>query len=72
MKDKIFNALKQEYARLGLGDNILLGLAEILVGSFLVTIFPPSQKPLKPLYTNRKNSQANHIRVHCEEQSELY
>ena len=37
MKDKIFNALKQEYARLGLGDNILLGLAEMLAGTSLVT-----------------------------------
>lgn len=37
MKDKIFNALKQEYARLGLGDNILSGLAEMLAGTSLVT-----------------------------------
>lgn len=37
MKDKIFNALKQEYARLGLGDNILMGLAEMLAGTSLVT-----------------------------------
>lgn len=37
MKDKIFNAQKQEYARLGLGDNILMGLAEMLAGTSLVT-----------------------------------
>lgn len=37
MKDKIFNALKQEYARLGLGDGILSGLAEMLASTTLVT-----------------------------------
>lgn len=33
MKDKILNALKQEYARLGVGDIILMGLAEMLTGT---------------------------------------
>ena len=37
MKDKILNALKQEYAHLGLGDGILSGLAEMLAGTKLVT-----------------------------------
>ena len=37
MKDKILNALKQEYAHLGLGDGILSGLAEMLAGTSLVT-----------------------------------
>lgn len=37
MKTKIFNALKQEYARLGLGDNILSGLSEMLAGTGMVT-----------------------------------
>ena len=37
MKEKIFNALKQEYARLGLGDGILSGLAEMLASTSLVT-----------------------------------
>lgn len=37
MKNKIFNRLKQEYARLGLDDNFLLGLAESLANSGFVT-----------------------------------
>lgn len=37
MKDKIFNALKQEYSRLGLGDNILSGLAQMLATTGMVT-----------------------------------
>lgn len=37
MKDKILNALKQEYAHLGLGEGILSGLAEMLAGTKLVT-----------------------------------
>ena len=37
MKTKIFNALKQEYARLGLGDNILSGLSDMLASTGMVT-----------------------------------
>lgn len=37
MKDKIFNALKQDYSHLGLGEAILMGLAESLAGTGLVT-----------------------------------
>ena len=37
MKNKIFNRLKQEYARLGLDDNFLMGLAESLANSGFVT-----------------------------------
>lgn len=37
MKDKIFQLLKQEYAHLGLGNDVLLAQAETLAGLGLVT-----------------------------------
>lgn len=37
MKDKIFNALKQEFTHLGLGDEILMARAEALASTGLVT-----------------------------------
>lgn len=37
MKEKLFNGLKQAYAQLGLGDNILSGLADTIVATTQVT-----------------------------------
>lgn len=37
MKDNIINVLKQAYVQLGLGDNILLELAEMLASTSLLT-----------------------------------
>ena len=37
MKDKIFQALKQEYTQLGLGDEVLMARAEALAATGLVT-----------------------------------
>lgn len=50
MKEKIFNTLKQEYAHLGLGDNILSGLADMLSGVGVVT-----DENLKSIVTGQKS-----------------